>query len=89
MLHGPSLPFPQIYYQVNADQWQSISLHGYVYDNGQPRHFNAALAQDGADTTHEAHDWLLGAVNSDSRTHQSDFVNTSLQRVRGYGLHDG
>jgi hypothetical protein len=80
--HDPSLPIPQIYRTdgVQAQQWRYIDLWGTVVKR-DGMYFYGAMAQSGAcaqvggcsgtnNTPHQAHDQLLGAVNSDGRTAQ-------------------
>lgn len=67
----PSLPFPQVYYNVNGDQWQNVSEWGY-HNRGSAMYFAGSLSHDSINSSAEAHVWLHSALNSHSHTAQAD-----------------
>lgn len=68
----PAYTLPEIYYQANATQWQTLSLYSYQNESNGKDQFLGTMTEHAADsstfTPQQGFDALQNAINADSRT---------------------
>lgn len=73
---GLDFPFPQVYQQSMADEWESLDLWG-VSNEGYAMLFEGVLSTTIGFTPHQAYDAMVNDLNSHASTSQSSIANLS------------